>query len=768
MDTSKRLIVFLLAVNVCLLLSPNSQAATVHPPLIDEDNLTLRYAFEENYDLKGIYSFEDSNSLNEWTQQSVTPGSSSAELIRSSLWSTDGSYSVKLVIDDTDNTNEAYNEMKILPNNAVVKYLKFDYNITNVTPSGGLYVSVNGSVIYSIPTPSIGSANITIDGSVYSLKFGVYSDVADTGNTTAFIDNITFYFQINDSANSYNGYARPYIESPWNYKRFGYALDLRNGHLNFTYDASTMQGTVVAWTSSDGSTWSFENWSSISACPYVTINGDIATLSGAIFDEFRIYNTTLTSSQITDMQEALRVRTLDEINQTVVDDVECRIQIGSAEYDVLYDDVAKDCIIFHDNLTTYGEYTLFVDNATYSGNVERKYYVTLTDEQTVEFTAYLIPDDDSSNIVFYTVKDAVALPDVRLKIEKLINGSYVTVFEYSTDNTGHLVIPLKAYDFYRYTASKSGYDTVTGIIEVAFTTYTINFGKETGAGLYYAPHYVTLRVRTYLNSPVSGVNVTIYLNNTELESGTTDSNGDYVAWLDKYQKYTITLVKSSENINEEYTLYPYESIYVFFVRAKWAVWEHENVTPTEELRIFVTTNEVNDTHAYIYINYTDNMSQTISVKIYTNKTLGWNEQTMVNYTNFSVSSFNTQILVDDYKGKEYRITLYINHSTFGEVKRTFAVKFPGLRVDIGLPYSFYPFLSCFLMFFVGAIFTKRSAEQGALIVCMMGWIFYGFEWFDSFFRYTGSESSFVIALFLATFVSLFTLFASKGKEEGIS
>ncbi|MDP1615214.1 MAG: hypothetical protein Q8L68_05395, partial [Methylococcales bacterium] len=122
--------------------------------------------------------------------------------------------------------------------------------------------------------------------------------------------------------------------------------------------------------------------------------------------------------------------------------------------------------------------------------------------------------------------------------------------------------------------------------------------------------------------------------------------------------------------------------------------------------------------------------------------------------NFSISG---------YSGQSYFVHVAAQHNTYGTVHTTYAVKFDKTIEVTGIPNKFWLWFAISMMFFLGAVFTYRTAEHGALLICIMGWIFLAVGAFDSI-----NKTQMGIGLSFATIIAIFALIKKHSREEGYS
>ncbi len=155
---------------------------------------------------------------------------------------------------------------------------------------------------------------------------------------------------------------------------------------------------------------------------------------GGIIDEVRIYNRPLSADEIKSMYEALRLHIKDETSQETISNANVTIfnsNTGISVPTVPIDNVTKDAILFHANMTSYGYGQYFV-SVSANNYYERKLIANINDGELTELTSYLPPT--SANVVYdvFTLEDPTGSfnsTQTILQIKKPIGGEVVPVFQ---------------------------------------------------------------------------------------------------------------------------------------------------------------------------------------------------------------------------------------------------------------------------------------------------------------------------------------------------
>lgn len=134
-----------------------------------------------------------------------------------------------------------------------------------------------------------------------------------------------------------------------------------------------------------------------------------------------------------------------------------------------------------DNGTLYvdglsdGNYSIEFSNANYTS---RTYTVTVADRSTQQLSVYLTP---AGNVVVFTIRDndnSQTIEGANVVMERLINATYTTVENKNSDITGRVQFSYSTGVLYRFTVTKTGYDTrVFELDPIIFDSYTIRLDR---------------------------------------------------------------------------------------------------------------------------------------------------------------------------------------------------------------------------------------------------------------------------------------------------
>jgi hypothetical protein len=147
-----------------------------------------------------------------------------------------------------------------------------------------------------------------------------------------------------------------------------------------------------------------------------------------------------------------------------------------------------------------------------------------------------------------------------------------------------------------------------------------------------------------------------------------------------------------------------------------------------------------------------------------NQTVSSNPFNETNVDSYSGASNDTTVsfIVEDYAGQTYLVHIDIDHTTFDEVLRTYAVSFDGMEDAHGFS-QVYIWIAIGGIMFSGMLFKATNPRYGMLVVSAVAWVFIILGWFDNL----GDKGVLAITAgtTLATILSIAAIMA-KGEKEG--
>ena len=271
----------------------------------------------------------------------------------------------------------------------------------------------------------------------------------------------------------------------------------------------------------------------------------------------------------------------------------------------------------------------------------------------------------------------------------------------------------------------------------------------------YPPHNVKFTVQTLLGTPIPGVNVTaqgiqqtpsqnilerlLGINttstpiNTELMSGTTDTNGEINFMMVEAVKYQISIYKP-DVVNQTLEIYPKEDTYPIIISTAGGPLLPDAGDPLRDIRINVTTSTEGDA-GHIHIDYNDTTRKTtgLSIQVTQQNTTNTSapEEVIASHTVANDANVTHTFDLAVYKGQSFFVRLEAEHPDFGTINRDYAVAFKGVRVPLGpLPDGLYIYVAGFGLMLLGGIFGATSTTRGVVVIALAGWLFWGFGWLD--------------------------------------
>lgn len=338
-----------------------------------------------------------------------------------------------------------------------------------------------------------------------------------------------------------------------------------------------------------------------------------------------------------------------------------------------------------------------------------------------------------------------------------------------TGSNGYFVFQDLDNSTYSMRATKTSYlDSSIELVTPSHNetlTRNILMQDDSGAGSQYVDHFVRFVVKSLFGTLYSGVTVNVYLGDSisVFHTGTTGTDGSIVFELNENQEYRITFIDALQSIDEEIILYPVKTEYpVYIIKS---LLPDDDDLETEEVVVSISTAEINDTHAYINVTYTDAMNETTDLNIFINQSNEgdpFNQTVITSAALGAISSVTQSFLISNYIGQAYFVNIGATHTTFDSVKRTYAVRFDGMAEDYGFG-RMWVWLAVGGMMLLAGMFKASKAEQGALIVCIAGWIFMAMGMFDVL----GSvaKASIVAGLGMGTALAVMALMSKKDRDD---
>lgn len=220
-------------------------------------------------------------------------------------------------------------------------------------------------------------------------------------------------------------------------------------------------------------------------------------------------------------------------------------------------------------LLTYfnsSNYTFTFSSAGYEDAV---YNVFIGNHTYQNLNAYL--QDITNTDVIFTLRDydtSVTIGDVTFTIEQFINGSFILINSLLTDLAGNVEIPFIDGARYRFSASKSGYDTrIFELNPIIFNSYTVRLKKSITQddSTDYSNINIILTPTTYINDVINNFsfyissptgNLVIYSYNLSYKTQTETGSGNNVYGEVLTDSLNITGASFFDKVYLEYTYTP--------------------------------------------------------------------------------------------------------------------------------------------------------------------------------------------------------------------
>lgn len=459
---------------------------------------------------------------------------------------------------------------------------------------------------------------------------------------------------------------------------------------------------------------------------------------------------------------------------------------GTTQYDIqVAKDAAFSIIVSSITVTSNTTSIQMIEAAQYFWRVRTRSGTTTGTWSEVfnfELTQSSLPSSDGTTGIQGIVYEVLSTGNLVLSSARVEISNSTWTGSTTTDSSGYYRFTgLRNVSLYSLEATKSGYgDSNAELVTTANGTWVIkNIYMQSCVSNYYGANCGTLQfvkfvVQNIWGTEYSGVTTNVYRGSgtTAIYTGSTGSDGSITFLLLKDQEYRLTFANTSFGINEEMTLYPQDPEYHIIVPYTTEYWYDNNQSYSEIGTVNITVNTTVNATGWGFINvvYTDPLSQTSGLVVDINQTNSsdpTNQTIVQSYSGGSSASYSVSHTVNTPSSKSYIVNVRATHTTFGSISRSFGVKFVGMPTT-GLnfiPDWFKAFMAVGLMFFVAAFASVTSHNQIAGLVCVLGWVFYGFGWFASL----GGQYSLGVpaGLTLATIVVVMANMKERAENEGV-
>lgn len=397
-------------------------------------------------------------------------------------------------------------------------------------------------------------------------------------------------------------------------------------------------------------------------------------------------------------------------------------------------------------------------NVTYPGSISALHPIFCNNcYSNIPLTGFsFIYDEDDGTVKYYNSStwrcpDKYVLTVIARDIStnQVINNFTALL---STGETG-----TASYGAVKFTCLDTGYYDVTvssSLYHSAQQSIVLDMSKEVIIYLvsiteedYYAKitHQVEFRVRDWWGNPIAGVNVTaditnitmpwswiqellgygdeVDIQNTTL-NGFTDSNGRITFMMVQTVEYTITFVKTTQDVNETLVVYPRDTQYTIIVNPTWSYTVGDYVSWN------LSTSQHNATHINLSLVYDDSiLNETPSLWFYVkdeNRTQVYSEHFIYNETvavNYSV---------EDVPWDGYLWGFNATHTTYGTLTQDKLITFrdeEGVRVDLNIDNeNYYTWFSVAILILLSTLFSVTVSRFGYIIIPFFSLFFWYIGW----------------------------------------
>jgi len=197
------------------------------------------------------------------------------------------------------------------------------------------------------------------------------------------------------------------------------------------------------------------------------------------------------------------------------------------------------------NITARGASTITAASAGYQNS---KYYVTLTENTTLNQTAYLLATASALNKQF-TIQDTLGtvLPNVKLTLSRFINNTWQIVREETSDSSGIIVIQVESGVLYAASFTAAGYATLTQTYLGNTAQVLVTLSTETGLNLDHQTEGIYWSMQPSVNSLHATENQTISFTAVSNNASLTDYSL-LLYWLNGTVIFNQTVISSSGGI----------------------------------------------------------------------------------------------------------------------------------------------------------------------------------------------------------------------------
>lgn len=345
-------------------------------------------------------------------------------------------------------TQNATNQVSIygaLPNVSVYDVEGSQVLAFNLTSPETSNSTVDGDTELLLPPNSTTAVNASAAG-WYTLEGNIATTGKDTSNK-----NFTGFYQTLVTINATNAFSGVPLSN-----FTGWIYNNETGYNTTFNDSGSGTATVNA----------------LNGFHTIYIDVDGYSLSAANFD---YANYTLSTYNVTfDLysNNSINIDIFNEETGSVVTDNVTVTITGDSSEDIYYTITGS---LFVENLTD-GNYSVKFDATNFT---QRTYEVTVADRSTQQLNAFLSPGVDTVTFTLIDFDSSQNIEGASIIQQRLINSTWTTIESKSSDITGRAQFSYTIGVKYRFTISKTGYNTrVFELDPIIFTSYNIRLQKD--------------------------------------------------------------------------------------------------------------------------------------------------------------------------------------------------------------------------------------------------------------------------------------------------
>lgn len=377
----------------------------------------------------------------------------------------------------------------------------------------------------------------------------------------------------------------------------------------------------------------------------------------------------------------------------------------------------------------------------------------------------------SQGVVYQILNDGSSSPISGVKVE-IYNSTYYN-YMITSSNGYYAFQNLYPNQTYNLKASKVDEFDDSPIIPVTIVynsvaTTNILMQKCTSVfNCFYNKQWVVFALQDIYFNRYSKVLVSTYLGSSLNvdASETSDYSGKVTFLMIKNQQYRITLVNTTQGINQEVYLTPGDGYYVLFITPTPKYFKLPN-NSNDNLIITPSSYIVNNTHAYVNLSYVNTTGHNSNV--FVNITLmnvdGTNST--LNTTSATINNDTFYYLFTPYAGKSVIADMIIkadDDSILYHYKYGFT--FNGMPNN---PYAnnitFLGYIAVVLILFVASFFSESTSGIGGLIVSGFGLLMFNLGFMEA--PWFGNYISIILGI--CVIISILHIINTKNSKEGFS